>query len=211
MTGDSKQIEDATGYDALASREKLLVAYPTGLDRNWNMGQAGAYEKQAGLQDDVKFLVGVVDDLARDGAVDRARVYLTGHSNGGRMAYRAGCERADVFAAIVPVSASLVVMCHPTRPLPVLHVHGDADPLVTVGAATFAVDQLRKADGCPARPTVTRLSKVTTTTYKPCRYGSEVIRVIIAGFGHYWPVPQHGYDATGRGWEFMSRHALSEP
>eukprot|EP01047_Picozoa_sp_COSAG01_P055169 COSAG01_NODE_6113_length_3843_cov_5.851763_2_plen_212_part_00 len=62
---------------------------------------------------------------------------------GGFMSYRLGCEASDVFAAVAVVSAVLgnkinlamgstqQFVCKPSRPVPLLHVHGTKDELVT--------------------------------------------------------------------------------
>ena len=85
---------------------------------------------------------------------------MIGHSNGGFMAYRMACERADVIAAIASLAglaASLPAACAPTRPVNVLHMHGTADDVVpyasggsgigTIGA-DGSVDQWAGKNGC---------------------------------------------------------------
>jgi polyhydroxybutyrate depolymerase len=64
---------------------------------------------------------------------------------GGFMSYRLGCEASDVFAAVAVVSAVLgnkinlamgstqQFACKPPRTVPLLHVHGTKDELVTYG------------------------------------------------------------------------------
>ena len=63
----------------------------------------------------------------------RARsIYVTGVSNGGGMAARAACELADRLAAAAPVAGGYGTLpaCRPSRPLPVLEVHGTGDGVV---------------------------------------------------------------------------------
>lgn len=201
--GTPTQYAASLGYDAVAAHRRFLVAYPAGEHGSWNAGQALTYGANF---DDVKFLVSLIDDVDALERVDRRRVYLTGHSSGGWMAYRAGCERSDVFAAVAPVGSALLVRCRPSRPLSVLHIQGEQDMNIPVSVAASSVEEMRKANGCSEPPVVTKASPVTLTRYAPCRGDSEVVLATIAGAGHDWPFGARGYSATEQGWEFFSRH-----
>lgn len=90
--------------DLVADREKFLVVYPDGEPagaRVWNAGDCCNRSRS----DDVGFLVGLIDHLVATQRADRARVYVTGISNGAMMAYRLACQRADRIAAFAPVAA----------------------------------------------------------------------------------------------------------
>jgi polyhydroxybutyrate depolymerase len=203
--GMAEDMEGATGYDAVASREHFLVAYAQGLHRNWNAGQALT---RGANSDDVAFLVALVEDVGGRHAVDKRRVFLTGHSAGGWMAYRAGCERADVFAAVVGVSTTLLQLCRPSRALPVLQAHGLEDRVLGVTVGGNGVEQMRKVDACPSPSRSTPRQGVTIVRSFPCRDGSEVVWVTVAGVGHVWPIASQGFSATEAGWEFFSHHPL---
>lgn len=77
------------------------------------------------------------------------KVFVTGHSQGGFLAYSCLMNYPDVFAGAMPISAGLIFQCEPTayedakirkqqrqRPLAILH--GDKDPLVNVSMAKSA-------------------------------------------------------------------------
>jgi hypothetical protein len=73
--------------------------------------------------DDVGFTRAVIDDLSRRARIDSRRIYATGISNGGMMAYRLGVELAGRITAIAPVEAVLVVPTNgPSRPVPPIGV-----------------------------------------------------------------------------------------
>lgn len=55
--------------------------------------------------DDVAFVAALIDQLDGELAVDRERVFATGVSNGGMMAYWLAVERSDLVRAIAPVAA----------------------------------------------------------------------------------------------------------
>jgi len=84
-------------------------------------------------RDDVAFLAGLVSVVSEHLNIDQKRVYLVGHSNGGWMAYRAACERADLFAAIASLAGATYYEasdCSPAEPVSVLQIHGTADEAV---------------------------------------------------------------------------------
>ena len=93
-----------TGMSRLAEREGFAVAYPDGVGRRWNDGRG-----IGGARDDVGFIRSLIDTLGREMAIDRARIYATGISNGATFLHRLGCELPGVLAAIAPVAGSMPV------------------------------------------------------------------------------------------------------
>jgi polyhydroxybutyrate depolymerase len=117
------------GWDALADREGLVVAYPDGLDRTWNAGACcgPARDRQV---DDVGFLDALVALLRRDDRV--GDVYAVGFSNGAMMSYAWACARPGALAGIGPVAGALTVDCPAPAPLTVVAVHGTQDERVPI-------------------------------------------------------------------------------
>ncbi len=111
--GNGEQAERAYHWDAEADAGHFLVAYPDGLGRAWNAGTCCGEPAHAGT-DDVGFVNAVVGAIAAQIPVDRARVYVTGMSNGAMMALRLGCQ-SDTFAAIAPVAGTLLTDCSACR------------------------------------------------------------------------------------------------
>jgi polyhydroxybutyrate depolymerase len=132
--GNPSQFKRSAGIDQVAEREGFLVVYPagTGIGRflqTWNAGSACCGRALTLGVDDVGFARAVVDDLARRVAVDRTRVYATGHSNGGGMTYRLAVEGSDLVAAVAPVAgAGMGIERTSARAVPVLHIHSVDDP-----------------------------------------------------------------------------------
>lgn len=206
-TNDSGAIiEQFSGYDAVAATHGFVVAYPDAAYGAWNAAFRPSVRKDIGPADDEGFLVQLVNEIAATTPIDRRRVYATGHSSGARMAYRLGCERPDVFAAIAPVAGGLHVSCMPRRPVPVIHVTGAADPQ-TLRESEGSVLPMLKADGCPSRPTVSRSGRAHIWRYGPCRGNSEYVYIAIAGWGHAW-AGNLVFDTTGESWRFLSRFSL---
>ena len=90
---------------------------------------------QTGLHSrDMAFLGALLDTAEATLCVDRARVYVTGLSNGAFMTSAVACVYADRVAAVAPVAGiQTPAGCHPSRPVPVVAFHGTADPFVAYG------------------------------------------------------------------------------
>ena len=129
----------------------------------WNAGPECCDLGNTGV-DDVAYLGGLIDEALAKFPIDKNRVFIVGHSNGAFMAYRMACERADVIAAIAGLAGANVSTegsgCSPSKPVSVLHIHGNADMTVSYtggsvapGAAQFpgavaSVTQWAGYDGC---------------------------------------------------------------
>ncbi|HRI52427.1 MAG TPA: PHB depolymerase family esterase [Pseudomonadota bacterium] len=171
------------GLDALADSAGVLLAYPDGTaDAKgflfWNATDACCDSDHLGI-DDVAYLRAVLRDLHRRYNIDRQRVFVIGHSNGGFMGYRLACELSDELAAVVSLAGATWAdpgRCHPSSPVSILQIHGDADETVHYGggapsppllapypAARETAAQWMRYDGCPGplADTGTRLNLVT--------------------------------------------------
>ncbi|MBA2540823.1 MAG: hypothetical protein H0V17_14385, partial [Deltaproteobacteria bacterium] len=122
------------GAAQLATRSEAFVLAPDGLldleDKPfWNADEVCCdYDQLA--PDDVGYLGGLLDDVAEAWPVDRDAVFAVGHGNGGHMAYRLACERADALAGIAVIAAGTgfdAAECAPSQPVNVVHLHGTAD------------------------------------------------------------------------------------
>jgi polyhydroxybutyrate depolymerase len=192
-----------THMNELADQDGFLAVYPDGLSKGWADGRGASEPDHQGI-DDVAFLGHLITALQAQYVVDPHRIYVMGISNGGFMAQRLGCELGDKIAAIVPVVATLstnqAANCAPTRPMPILYVLGESDPLVpfnggTVngdrGAVLSATDSIAtwaRFDGCVEPPTTRTLpdrvqdrTHVSQTLYTTCRSGAQVGLFSVAG------------------------------
>ena len=201
--GNGKQTERFVRFDEVAAREQFVVAYPDGVGHQWNDGRA---EIATGA-DDVAFIAALIDELAIVHHIDRHRVYVTGISNGGMMAYRLACDLADRIVAIAPVAGNVpaVPPCQPTGAISVLAINGTADPLVpydggqvmktrgAVLAAQVSVAAFAARAGCTSPTTQDEPdvdpadgSRTRRTRYAcPGTIGVELLTIV--GGGHTWP------------------------
>jgi len=103
------------GWVKLADEKKFVAVFPEGSAgkrtlrasaRFWNEG-SGRVLDMAKAPDDVAYLRAVLDDVAKQTAIDEKRVFVTGFSMGASMTWRVGVEMADRVTAIAPVSGHL--------------------------------------------------------------------------------------------------------
>ena len=195
VTFTPEQMRDATHFDEVADQRGFLVAYPAGLYASWNAGTCcgGAL---AGKVDDVAFSRALLDEVTGTYCVDDQQIFATGFSNGGFMTHRVGCELADRYAAIGVVSGQeSLAACAPGRPVPVVQLHGTADPLVPYlgnpllgfpsTAQTIAGWAMR--DGCADPPTTIGVEgSVTCVRHGGCAEDAEVILCTNEGGAHDW-------------------------
>lgn len=135
--GSGEQVRTGTFYafDELADREGFVVAYPDGFEGHWNdCRRAAPYSANTQDVDDVGFLRALAARLESELGVDPARVFATGISNGGQMAYRLALEAPDLVAAVAPVAAGLpddanLDCTRASRPVAILILNGTEDPM----------------------------------------------------------------------------------
>jgi poly(3-hydroxybutyrate) depolymerase len=178
------RIASDSRFTSYAAAHHFAVAYGVGLMRAWNAGGC-CNDSHA---DDMTYLINIVADVGRQIDLDRARVYVVGFSNGGMMAFRAACERPDIFAAAGVMSGILVTPCRPQsgvreRVLHVLQLQG-------------AMDTTLPASGGPNRFVHATLPPISSERGK-LPPGSELVLRTVPGLGHAWAtVPNSGTDAT---------------
>jgi len=244
--GNAESAAKMTGFDAEADKEGFIAVYPNGTDesrplmnlfgksfRTWNAGGCCGFARDNAI-DDVGFIRAVVTAVIKDNGADPKRVYATGISNGGMMAYRLACEASDVFAAVAPVSAIQDVQdCKPAHPVAIFHIHGEKDENVPIdgGVGKKALDQEGKQGRPPVQQSIDFWVKrdgcsvtvrsqepgVDMVNYAGCEAGTEVQYYKVLDGGHSWPggdrlsrvldTPSRALDATFEIWRFFSTHA----
>jgi len=230
-----------SGLDPVADRHGFIVVYPRGLNRHWNDGRNATLANEA----DVHFVTALIDKLERDYSIDTSRVDAAGISNGGIFSLRLACELGGRIAAVASVAGSMAAPiaphCRPPWPVSVLMINGLQDPLVPYGGGIVAANTeqagpvlsvaqsialWKTLDHCPAKPHQIRLpdavpddgTHTSGAFYNPCRGGSAVESLAIAGAGHTWPgglqyLPvfligktSHDFNASETIWQFFAAH-----
>lgn len=213
-SGAGMELMTLQGFDRIADREGLVVAYPDGIGRSWNDGRSDVRSRSVQEEiDDVGFLRALVEDLATGMKIDRSRVYATGISNGGMMSYRLACDAPDVFAAVAPVAAEFAAelspRCAPARPISIAILNGTEDPIMPWAGGEVRVlgsvrgrvisgpdsfERWRALDRCgetstsaPRAAEPADDTSVVAHVANGCADGVEVRLYEIRGGGHTWP------------------------
>jgi predicted peptidase len=92
----------------------------------------------------------IVESLVAELPIDRARIYVTGHSMGGAGTWHVLAQRPDLFAAGVPVCGRADLSTLPAlKDVPVWNFHGVTDEIEPVETSRRILAALRKAGGRP--------------------------------------------------------------
>lgn len=219
----------------LVNDKQFLLVAPDGTPdkggkRFWNAVDA-CCDFDGTKVDDVKYLTGLVEEIASVWTVDRKRIYLVGHSNGGAMSYRLACDAAQTFAAafvLAPLFWSDSSKCNPRAPVSIRHLHGTADETVAYdGASTSSgglvsnypsapkvVEAWAKWNGCSATADTSAApvdldrgvpgAETKITSYPSCRDGAATELWTLDGSKH---IPMDlAPDIGEQIWAFLSAH-----
>lgn len=228
----SQQIFYSKMYITADSNHFMMVA-PDGLNNSWNSGFTPPYNSSP---DDVGFISKIIDTMYQLYSVDLTRVYACGMSNGGYQSYRLACDLENRIAAIASVTGTTSTLtaynCALSRKVPILEIHGTADPLVEYAGATgyYGVEEnisfwLGKNQCSVVNDTVlvpdvntSDSSTVQQISYRTCGSGTEVWLYKIIGGGHSWPNAPINYiygptnrdfDASQEIWDFFKKFTLN--
>jgi len=251
--GESWSAMLETGWPGKSDEVGFFVVFPEGLRPNpfsparfegnaqtWNDGSGHFYAGRHHV-DDISFTRALLDDLASRYVIDQQRIYATGFANGASFAFRVGMELPDRIAAIAPVASSGLRLRSPlpmSHPVSLLLIQGGNDPLNPVeGGNIIASGELdprppirdsletwTRMLNCPPQPNAeSDEDGLKTTTWQPCRDGSEVEFLVVAGMGHTWPggrslLPEPLVGMTSNRiravdviWDFFARHPRNKP
>ncbi|GAA4607364.1 polyhydroxybutyrate depolymerase [Actinoplanes octamycinicus] len=136
-TSDAAELEGYLRLTPESDRRGFVYAYPDGSaddrgERYWNATDA-CCAFGSPQPDDSGYLSGLISTIQATYRIDRARVYLIGHSNGAFMAFRMACDHADQVTAIVALNGASwndATRCRPSVPVSVLAIHSSADETV---------------------------------------------------------------------------------
>ncbi len=195
-----ERMANLTAAGRLAAQQGAWVFMPEAINGDWNdtPGLSGT--------DDVGFISTLLDTVIPINQLDATRVYVAGYSNGGYMAERLACERADRIAGVATVGAPLRAaaenFCPLTRPMPVVQFHGTADVIVPYAGgegrpgAVEASNYWAGRAGCAAGAIqITALpnrerndqTRAVLRRHAGCPSGVDVRLYTIDNGGHTWP------------------------
>ena len=209
-----------SGLSLLADHNNVIAVYPEGTLSPFQRMRWGTGSSEDPSTDDVLFVSDLLNHLQATLCIDEHRIYATGFSNGGGMAGVLACTLSGRIAAFAPVSGSFFVSqpggCHPTRPVPILDVHGTDDEKVPyTGDPRQGLPPIQQwlqdwatRDGCHQGPT-TFISQATVVReqWSDCRENVAVIHYRIIGGRHAWP--SSTFQTATVIWQFFQRNPLA--
>ena len=208
----SSWMEEYTEFSIKADQEGFIVLYPNakydfytkGFDYNYGYVSGGAPK----YVDDLGFFRALIDKMKQDYMIDSSRIYVTGISDGGAMAYSAGAYLSDIVAAIAP-AAGIIGGCMsvendeyyeipaPANPVSVIVFHGTSDSIVPYeGGGDYNITSVNKSvafwveqNGCNPIPEIytSESGKIVRRTYTNGENGTEIILYTTVGGDHWWP------------------------
>ncbi|MBU1049603.1 prolyl oligopeptidase family serine peptidase [Candidatus Bipolaricaulota bacterium] len=220
--------EHGRSWQALADEHGFVLVLPEGISdpgdtsgHHWNDCRTGLDPAViATTEDDVGFIMHLIENVSTTTAIDAARVYATGASNGGMMTYRLAIEAGQQFAAVAAIIANLPdpsACGQPSVPIPMLIMNGTDDPVMPDDGGCVANASCQRgrvlstldtvsfwvgANGAASDPTVVRLpnrawfdnSRVTVYRFDGGSQGADVIYYRVLGGGHNVP----GFESDSR-------------
>ncbi len=211
---------------SLSEQHGFLLVAGAALDARWNVPPEDARAS------DVRFVADLLDALAREACIDRARFFVTGFSGGGRMASQLACDLAPRVAAIAAVGGiRFPEPCASERAVPILAFHGTADdvnPYAGGGQPYWGTGVDPAIAGWASHHGCTSRNEETAAPVTRISHGgagcTDVILYRIDGFAHTWPSgiafasawtasPAGTTSATANDvlWSFFEQHPLALP
>ncbi|HUP88418.1 MAG TPA: PHB depolymerase family esterase [Longimicrobiales bacterium] len=224
---------EMSGWNDLADKRGFIVVYPSAVQTGisvWNVNE------DPGPAGDVRFIAELIDSLKLKYNVDSTRIYANGMSNGGGMSFVLSCALSDRIAAVGLVGSAQTLRwdwCRDTKPVPVIAIHGTADPVVPYGGGRSWISPRNfpgivgwmkswaQRNGCDVQAKSSVVTNdVVKHAYPHCRNDAEVVLYEVKGGGHTWPggepLPEWfvgktstSIDATREMWDFFSAHPLN--
>jgi polyhydroxybutyrate depolymerase len=201
----------ATGFDVLGDQEGFVTVYPDGGGQSpWNVGRGACLPGglASSSNDDFAYVEHMLDDVEQDQCIARERVFATGFSMGGYFSHHIGCQRGnDLVRAVAPHSGGTYGGECPGAPLPVLILHGDADPVIGVQCAEQGRDAWVERNGCAEDVDVIDILGGRCEWHRACPANGQVVLCTFDGLEHTWAGLTPDYDhSTLLIWEFWRQY-----
>lgn len=215
--GSSASAFNRSRFDLIADREGFILVTPQGLNGGWQFTTQD--NPQPFDNQDIDFVLSLLNSLAAEFNVDEQRLYLAGSSAGALFTFEIACQRSDVFAAAAAVMAGMLDaqldVCFPPSAMPVLQIHGTEDFIVDYSSAQAALDFWITVNQTNPVPIVIDLPDLdpddgSTVEYHRYEAGINMFTVEhfkVIGGAHDWPGSSGNNDisASEQIWTFFNK------
>ena len=212
---------------SVAEANNFILVYPQGSLLNgfshWNACPPGGDNKSNA--DDLGFIESLIYGLLSDYNIDMERIYVAGYSNGGMMAYGLANYKSNLIAAVASVSGAMLDCTGPTNhPMPVVHLHGTADEVLSYtggnaggnefSSAQSTLDYWINFNNTTTTPTInTDNSGGMTIEHYVYDQGDSSVSVEhykYIGGNHVWFNTTYQGKSTGKlVWDFVSKYDIN--
>ena len=115
--------DDLSDYPRITDEDHVILVHPEGIGWGWNFGWCCSEE------DDVGFLLKLIDTLIENRSADGDRVYMTGWSNGCYMSQEMASVASNRITAIACMAGYTEEPVHPDySAVPIMEIHGPFGP-----------------------------------------------------------------------------------
>lgn len=209
--GSGAQVFRSSGLNRTFADAGYLLIAPNGPLREGQTFRSNPARATA-PRDEVAFTLAILDDVAARLPLDRDRVFASGFSAGGSMAWLMACEAGAHLAGMVSVAGALrrpnPTECAGLTGLRILQVHGFADAQVPFegraigdwhqGSVWEALDRARVRNGCRSQPDEIMLTESFRLRDWSASCDGGRVRLAVHDGGHGLP----------RGWTDLARDFL---
>jgi polyhydroxybutyrate depolymerase len=209
--GSGAQVFRSSGLKSSFGDEGYLLIAPNGPLREGETYRSNP-ARMSSPRDEVAFTLAILDDVAARLPLDRDRIFASGFSAGGSMAWLMACEAGDQLAGMVSVAGALrspnPTDCAGLAGLPVMQVHGFTDGQVPFegrgirdwhqGSVWDILDRARVANGCRSNPDEITITEGFRIRDWAASCDGGAVRLAVHDGGHGLP----------RGWTDMARDFL---
>ncbi len=227
----SQQQMAYTDFNKIADTANFIVCYPQGtIEPGLTTAYWNIIPNSNPSVNDVDFIVKLAEEIASNYSINTRKTYVCGMSNGGYLAYKLACE-TNKFAAIASVTGSMIVpyYCSTQPPIPIMQIHGTADPVVNyngfIGSEGIEalVEFWVNKNQCIIHPTVEYVPDIAVDGTNTVHYtypgginGNTVEFYKVINGGHTWPggtvtigVTSQDFNASKEIWRFFSQFEKS--
>ena len=216
----ASSFRSTTGFEKDATSQGYTVAWVSG-SKNPKV-RTSLPEWNSGLghnnNDDVGFLVSVVEYFQKNYNTSKENVFVIGFSNGAFMTHRLALEASDVFAGVVSVAGKMPKYVWENKTekcnINVFQITGEKDNVIPKkidNSAAKAIDPAIEdvieyyvqANGLEIKEEV-KIASSTLTKYKSNSSDKKIFHLLVDEGNHSWPTEQiNGIDTNKLILEFL--------